>query len=75
MNPRTTNSTGKTLHFFITDTQGSGVASRALGTMCDVLRIHQAEVSFRTWPLKGIAAILRSKAERRSVVTSTARGG
>ena len=75
MNPRTTNSTGNTLHFFITETHGSGVASSALGTMCPVFRIHQAEVSLSTWPLKGMAAMRRSKAERRSVVTSTARGG
>lgn len=48
--PRTTNSTGKTAHFLMTDTLGSGVLSRALGVMCCVCCIHHALVWFSTCP-------------------------
>ncbi len=48
MKPRTTNSTGNTVHLRMTETLGSGTSSSALGTMWRVTPIHQALVSFST---------------------------
>lgn len=73
MKPRHTNSTGNTSHLVISAALGSGRESRALGTMWRVACIHQALVWFRTWPLKGTEARMRSKADWRSVVTISSR--
>lgn len=48
MKPLHTNSTGNTLHFFMTATLGSGVERSAEGTMCAALLNHQAAVWFST---------------------------
>lgn len=68
-NPRTTNSTGNTVHFFMTVMFGSGTSRTALGMMCSVLLNHHAAVWFSTCPLKGIDASRRSNADCLSVVT------
>src|SRR5260221_1801378 len=52
---------------------GSGIESRWLGMMSIVCPNHQPESWLSTWPLYGTRASTRSKADRRSVVTSSRR--
>ena len=66
--PLTTNSIGKTSHFFARVTFGSGISITWFGIMFFVLSNHHALVRLRTWPLNGIEAKTRSKALCLSVV-------
>ena len=68
---RTTTSTRKGAQRRMTDTFGCGTDTSALGQMSRVTPIQYALTRLSTAPLCGMTASCRSKAESRSVVTST----
>lgn len=79
MNPRHTNSTGNTLHFFMMVTLGSGMLMTALFTMCRVFSNHHALVWFSTCGARRqqaqVPCALRPRRGTTAAVCSVKRGG